>query len=110
MNYFTKDEFACFSLLFHFVRKNKETPSEKEGAFGQIQAMRRLSASFNLTRTKATGANSNGLVFTVDDSADLSDISLPSSAGFAVRVGNVVTECNTLVAVHAFCHIYTPPI
>lgn len=67
-------------------------------------------SSVYLAGTKATGANSNGLVFTVDDSADLSDISLPSSACFTVRVRNVVTECNTLVAVHAFCHIYTPPI
>jgi hypothetical protein len=48
-------------------------------------------------------------MFTVNNSTDLSDISLPSSAGFAIGVGNVVTESYTLFAVHAFCHIYTPP-
>jgi hypothetical protein len=48
-------------------------------------------------------------VFTVNNSTDLSDISLPSSAGFAIGVRNIVTECYTLAAAHAFCHIYTPP-
>jgi hypothetical protein len=68
-----------------------------------------MSASFDLTRTKATGANSNGFMFTVNNRMNLSDICFPSSAGLAIGMGNVVTECNTFTTIHAFCHIYTPP-
>lgn len=68
-----------------------------------------FSASFDLARAKATGTDRNCLVLSVDNGADLSDIRLPGSAGFAVGVGNIVSECNAFAAIHTFCHICTPP-
>ena len=63
--------------------------------------------SGHLIGTKAAGAYTNGLVRSVHDSLDLSDVGLPGSAGPAVGVGYVVSEGNSLSAYTAFCHFNT---
>lgn len=42
--------------------------------------------------------------------ADLSDVGFPCSARFAVGMGDVVAERDTLSAVHTFCHLPAPPL
>ena len=60
-----------------------------------------------LSRTKATRANCNSLVRTVNNRLYLADIGLPGSVGLAVRVGNVVTKGNALAADTALSHFDT---
>ena len=60
--------------------------------------------SGNLTGAQATGANSNGLGSTVYDSLNLTDIGLPGSVCFAMRVGNCLSENNALSTNAALCH------
>ena len=64
-------------------------------------------STLNLSRTKATGANANGLVGSVDNSLNLTDIRLPGSVGLAVGMGNIVTKGNTLAANTALSHFDT---
>ena len=64
-------------------------------------------STVNLTGTKATGANSNGLGSTVNNCLYLTDVGLPGSVGLAVRVGNVVTKGNALAADTALSHFDT---
>ena len=59
--------------------------------------------------TKATGADVNGLVGSVDDSPNLTDVCLPGSVGFAMRVGNGVPESDLLLAKFALSHDCSPP-
>jgi hypothetical protein len=61
-------------------------------------------SSVNLAGTKATGANSNGLGRTVNDSLYLADVGLPSSVCLTIGVGNSVSENNTLTTDTALCH------
>lgn len=63
-----------------------------------------LNGSCYLTGTKTTGANVNGLVSTVNNSLNLSDVGLPCSVCLTVRVRNIKTENNALAANIAFCH------
>ena len=63
-----------------------------------------MSASFNLTRTKATGANSNCLVSAVNNRLNLSDVRLPASVGLSVGVGNIATEGYALSANFTLSH------
>ena len=63
------------------------------------------SVSFDLAFTKAAGADGNGLVCSVNDNADFTDVRLPRSACFAVGMGNIVSESDALAAVHTFCHL-----
>ena len=65
-----------------------------------------LSALY-LTGTKATGANANRLVSTVNNRLYLADIGLPGSVGLTVRVRYVVSESNTLAANATFSHFDT---
>ena len=60
-----------------------------------------------LSRTKATRANCNSLVRTVNNRLYLADVRLPGSVGLAVRVGNVVTKGNALAADTALSHFNT---
>lgn len=45
---------------------------------------------------------------TVNNGLNFSDVRLPSTAAFSVRVGYVVTEPNRLIAIFTFCHLDTP--
>ena len=64
-------------------------------------------SAFDLSGTKATGANVNGGMRSVNDSLYLADVGLPGSVGLAVRVGNVVTKGNALAADTALSHFDT---
>ena len=66
-------------------------------------------STVNLTGTKATGANSNGLGSTVNNCLYLTDVGLPGSVGLAVRVRNVLTENNAFSTNTALCHDKFPP-
>lgn len=57
-----------------------------------------LYSSGNLAASKAAGANVNVLNGTVEISLDSSDVGLPTSVSFSVRVGNVATERYALSA------------
>ena len=57
-----------------------------------------LYSSGNLAASKAAGANVNVLYGTVEISLYSSDVGLPTSVSFSVRVGNVATERNALSA------------
>ena len=59
----------------------------------------------NLTGTQAARANANGLMFTVNNCLNLSDVRLPSSVRVAHRVGYVAAKGNTLAADAALCHV-----
>ncbi len=67
------------------------------------------SGSLYLARTQTTRADRDGFMGSVHNGADLSDVGLPGSAGFAVGVGNIISERNALSAVHTFCHILHLP-
>jgi len=58
----------------------------------------------NLVGTQAVRADINCLVGSADDSLYFSDVGLPGSVGLSVRVGNIMTESNTLAADFALCH------
>ena len=63
--------------------------------------------SGNLAGAQATGANSYGLCSTVYDSLNLTDVGLPGSVCFAMRVRNCLSENNALSTNAALCHIDT---
>ena len=63
--------------------------------------------SGNFARTKATRANSNGLGCAINHSSYLTDVGLPSSVCFTMRVRNCLSEDNALSANTALCHIDT---
>ena len=71
--------------------------------------MLKLSA-LDLSRTKATRANVNGLVRSVDNGLYTADVCLPGSVGLTVRVGNVVSEDDALSADFTLCHFKIPPL
>ena len=77
----------------------KRPPSETEVFFA-------LSA-LNLTGAKATRADVDSLVRSVNNSLYPTDVRLPSSVSFTVRVRNVVTERNALAADTALSHFDT---
>lgn len=60
--------------------------------------------ALDLSGTKATGANINSGVCTVNNCLNLTDVRLPGSVSLAVRVGNVVTKGNALTADTALSH------
>jgi hypothetical protein len=76
--------------------------------FSSQSTPKKLSA-LNLSRTKATGANVDGLVRAVDNCLYAADVCLPGSVGLAVRVGNVVSKDNALAADFTLCHFKFPP-
>ena len=63
--------------------------------------------TLDLSRTKATGANVNSLVCTVNYSLNPTDIRLPGSVGLAVGVRYVVSKNNALTADTALSHFDT---
>ena len=56
---------------------------------------------------KATRANVNGAVSSVNYSLNLADIGLPGSVGLAVRVRNVMSKGNALAANATLSHFDT---
>ena len=63
-------------------------------------------SSLNLAGTQAARANVDGLRCAVYDSLNASDVGLPGSVGFSVRMGNSKSELNCLSANAALCHFY----
>ena len=78
----------------------KKTPLCKRSFFGAL-------CTLDLSRTKATRANVNRLIATVNYGLNLADVRLPGSVGLTVRVRNVVSESNALTANAAFSHFDT---
>jgi len=66
-----------------------------------------LLSALDLSGTKATGANGNGTVGSVNYCLDLADVRLPGSVGLTVRVGNVMSEGNALTANATLSHFDT---
>ena len=64
-------------------------------------------SAFDLSGTKATGANVNGAMFTVNYCLYLTDVGLPGSVGLTVRVGNVMSKGNALTANATLSHFDT---
>ena len=64
----------------------------------------KLDSSLNLAGTQATRADMNRLGSTVNNGLNLSDIGFPSSVALSVRVRNIVTKGNALLAYAALCH------
>ena len=54
--------------------------------------------ALNLSGAKATRANVNSSVCSVNYSLNSTDVRLPGSVGLTVRVGNVMSEGNALTA------------
>ena len=73
-----------------------------------ISTAKELSA-VNLTRTKATRANCNGLRCTVNNCFYLTNVRLPSSVCLTVRVRNILSENNAFSTNTALCHDNLPP-
>jgi hypothetical protein len=64
-------------------------------------------STLDLSRAKATGANVNGTVSTVNNCLYLTDVGLPGSVGLTVRVGNVMSKGNALTANATLSHFDT---
>ena len=60
--------------------------------------------TLDLSGTKATRADRNGGMSTVNNCLNLTDVRLPGSVGLTVRVGNVMTEGHALTADAALSH------
>ena len=67
-------------------------------------------SALDLSGTKATGANGNGSIGSVNYSLNLTDIGLPGSVGLTVGVGNVMSKNNALTADTALSHFDTSKI
>ena len=90
-----------------FFPKNKIKSSFPQRKLPFIRLLVKSLRSGNFTRTQATGANSNGLGCTVNNCLYLANIGLPRSVGLTMRVGNGLSENDTLSADAALCHIDT---
>ena len=66
-----------------------------------------LLSALYLSGTKATRANVNGSVATINYCLNPTNVGLPGSVGLAVRVRNVVSESNALAADTALSHFDT---
>ena len=66
--------------------------------------------ALDLSGTKATGADANRLVATIDYCLYLADVRLPGSVGLAVGVRHVVSKGNALAADTALSHFDTSQI
>ena len=64
-------------------------------------------SALDLSGTKATRANVNGAISTVNNCLNLADVGLPGSVGLAVRVRNVVTKSNAFTANATLSHFDT---
>ena len=105
----------CFSLclrkaiIFHIIfSENAKTLSVNGKGFTCYKLNNSLS-SFDLAGAETTRANRYGLVCSVNNGANLSDVCFPGSACFTVGVRNIVSESNTFTAAHTFCHILHLP-
>jgi hypothetical protein len=96
--------------IFHlnYLFKNAKTLSENGKGFTCYKLNNSLS-SFDLAGAETTRANRYGLVCSVNNGANLSDVCFPGSACFTVGVRNIVSERNTFTAAHTFCHILHLP-
>ena len=66
------------------------------------------SGALDFPGTKAARADVDRLGASIDDRFDAADVGLPGSVGFAVGMGNVVSEHDALAADTAFCHTRPP--
>ena len=64
-------------------------------------------SALDLSGTKATGANGNSSVSSVNYSLNLTDVGLPGSVGLTVGVRYVVSKNNALTADTALSHFDT---
>ena len=64
-------------------------------------------SALDLSGTKATGADGNRAVGSVNYSLNLTNVGLPGSVGLTVRVGNVMSKGNALTANATFSHFDT---
>ena len=64
-------------------------------------------SALNLSGTKATRANVNGSIGSVNYCLNPTDVGLPGSVGLAVGVRHVVSESNALTADTALSHFDT---
>ena len=62
-----------------------------------------------LSGTQTTSAEMHGSAAAVYQYLNASDVRLPGSVGFTMRVGNVLSEDNALSANITLCHWLTPP-
>ena len=63
--------------------------------------------ALNLSGAKATRANANSSVCSVNYSLNLTDVRLPGSVGLTVGVRHIVSESNALTADTALSHFDT---
>ena len=89
--------------IFIFILNYNKKLRLDSGAFDALYTL-------DLSGTKATGANRNGGMSTVNDCLYLTDIRLPGSVGLTVRVGYVVTKSHALTADAALSHFDTSKI
>jgi hypothetical protein len=95
--------------IFHIIfSENAKTLSASGKGFTCYKLNNSLS-SFDLAGAETTRANRYGLVCSVNNGANLSDVGFPGSACFTVGVRNIVSESNTFTAAHTFCHILHLP-
>ena len=95
--------------IFHIIfSENAKTLSVNGKGFTCYKLNNSLS-SFDLAGAETTRANRYGLVCSVNNGANLSDVCFPGSACFTVGVRNIVSESNTFTAAHTFCHILHLP-
>jgi hypothetical protein len=81
----------------------QKTLSVRQSFFGTL-------CTLDLSGTKATGANCNSSVTTVNYRFNLTDVRLPGSVCLTVRVRHVVSESNALTAYATLSHFSTSQI
>ena len=99
------------------VTRSKKNPPEKIPGVSCLQTKRfikgtspkeqELNGSCYFAWTQATWANVYSLVCSVVNNLYSSNVRLPGSVCFSVRVRYITTECNTLTAYCALSHDYT---
>lgn len=95
------------SPIFRRTKKNRVLSQRGAPLYERYPMFSPPSSILFFARAKATGANVNRLMCSVNNGLDSADVRLPRSVGFAVGVGYVVPEGNALSANTALCHFYT---
>ena len=93
----------------HKKIQRKNPFRKRKGSYFSKKTKSNQLSSFDLAGAETTRANRYGLVCSVNNGANLSDVCLPGSACFTVGVRNIVSESNTFTAAHTFCHILHLP-
>ena len=94
-------------LICGYLRIDMMPLENRKSSHENVRAFSVSLRAGNFARAQATGANRHGGGGPVNDCLYLTDIGLPSSVCFTMRVGNCLSKNNALSANATLCHIDT---